>query len=1184
MWSTDEMTFERIDIFESPDEYDYNDTSNCIAAYYKSGSREFFYKSDELIKRVLSTKNQASLFKAKMTTEFKNEDGKIVTIQEKEDASIGMKYSIKQVFGLPEYEYYQTPSTILEIPTIQKDRGIDVAPINKSDYMAYSAVNDTLEYLPEDDAEYYPLDYLIAKYHLEHIEECDYVVVDSYATYKKRLKEWADAPTKVKGVDLETTGVQTGMFGQDCITGIVLSYSEDDSTYFPFRQEKCPYNLPISCMQEIFDTINNQPKDVIIVGHNAKFEIEGVWKEHKDWIKHSEYAANWAKAHNDVLGLRRPWIRIDADTFILSILTNPVFKRGTHTLKSLANRVTGLQFLELENVFKDKKNIRFNVLPPEYIRYYACPDTANTIRVYNFLIKLLPLDELNIFKLENELLYVTACNEFFGMRTDQDVLVDSIENEEYKVKTLSDYFMKIHRIKSNINSNDVRRDIFYNKLRCPVEVRTKTGQPSTSNEALKRIVELGTLKEVPEGKEVPKSIVDLHKKEIVKGIDLAKNKFPSLVILQGYAKAMKELGAFKRILRKSLKNRVMFNLNQAGAASGRQTSDAHQYSDGMKKLVLPDSEDHRLWSADFKQIELRILAYLAGEEPLIELESNMDIDIHRAILSIITKKPVWAISAKERKEGKSTNFGVVYMMSAHGLAKKNAGPAYTKADLMKAYDAINGFYNGLPKIKQFVESNKEFILKNGFIKTKMGRYRYFKEILNPGITEREKASKIRAGNNTPVQGFGADYLKIVECKIYDYIKSKGWDELVDCDGVMLPKVRIMLSIHDEVLVSSHKSIPHEEIITMFKVCMELKIKGAPPFFSAPALVNSWYDGKLDQYEIDLRFRDDIVEAWDKDKTRLLHVDTFSDEQDMYVVKQVQKLCKELRGKFLTDADYQDGKLAITNETIQNVIKRLSPEERDMLRKCFVSKHDKVTPSDELGLAIRRAMDKNFSHYIYDLTAFRNNRLKEYMQSLIKQYKTPEEVAAHVDHPELTHTLIAVEIKKDEKFEHLEAIKEATKRYMSKLEEGAEQTEVIMGIEVEDRLEDAEILQSFDQLEEFIEFDENGEAIINENLLEDEDDVYTITNSSVNCEDTLVQQTYAMYMLTDVGVDLLDFKAKDPRAEAIYQELIKLSNPKNPYRLAIFIEGKKLDTNYKLPYIPEIIDNIVTKYKLQEEVV
>ena len=132
-------------------------------------------------------------------------------------------------------------------------------------------------------------------------------------------------------------------------------------------------------------------------------------------------------------------------------------------------------------------------------------------------------------------------------------------------------------------------------------------------------------------------------------------------------------------------------------------------------------------------------------------------------------------------------------------------------------------------------------------------------------------------NNTPVQGFGADFMKLVEVNLNEYIKMKGWDEIVECDDMMLPKVRLMLSIHDEVLVSTHKSIPIEEIIIMFKECMEIKIKGAPPFFSAPAMITNWYDGKNDAYEIDLRFRDEIIKAWEKNKTSLLHPETYLED-------------------------------------------------------------------------------------------------------------------------------------------------------------------------------------------------------------------------------------------------------------------------------------------------------------------
>jgi len=77
------------------------------------------------------------------------------------------------------------------------------------------------------------------------------------------------------------------MYGQDIITGVVLSYSEVESTYYPFRQEKCEYNLPLSFLAEILKTVNEQPEDVLIVAHNGKFEIQGIWKEASYYLKYS---------------------------------------------------------------------------------------------------------------------------------------------------------------------------------------------------------------------------------------------------------------------------------------------------------------------------------------------------------------------------------------------------------------------------------------------------------------------------------------------------------------------------------------------------------------------------------------------------------------------------------------------------------------------------------------------------------------------------------------------------------------------------------------------------------------------------------------------------------------------------------------------------------------------------------
>ena len=1079
------LDLERIDVLSNLSDYNLIDTSNCVAAYYRK-NKERYYGDSELIKRIRKIKNTVLILNVYQEQKVEVKEGNVYITQIKIDSNLGMKYILKTENGLIYYEYYETPEGILEIDDISKDRGMDIPPINLSMYSTYNVIDDIVQNNIQE-AEYYSLDYLKSIYPLDHIENNDFEVITSLEQAEERLERFRVATTKIKAIDLETTGTEIGMYGQDIITGVVLSYSEVESTYYPFRQEKCEYNLPLSFLAEILKTVNEQPEDVLIVAHNGKFEIQGIWKEASYYLKYSPYAEKFDKNYMSN-SIQNTYLRIDRDSFILSTLVDPRMQKGLHSLKSLVYRATGLFFLELDKIFKNPKNIRFNVLPPEIIRYYACPDTANTIKIYKYLMSKLPPDEELLFVLESKLIYVKAQNEFYGMRTDRKLLIESIENEEFKVKTLGDMFKQIHHINKNINSPEVRRDIFYNKLRCPVEVRTNTGQPSTSAIALQRIVDVGTLKEYDKSK-MPPPIIDLKGNIIVKSKDLASNKYPSLVILNKYAKAMKELGAFRRIERKSLKDRVMFQINQTGAGSGRQTSDAHQYSDGMKKLIIPDSEQHFLWSADFKQIELRILAYLSQQLDLIELEADMDVDVHRAILSIITGKPMWAISAKERKEGKSVNFGVVYMMSEFGLAKKEAGPAYTKDDLLKALNSINSFYNGLPQVKAFVEENKKFVKEHGYIMTRMKRRRYFPEILDPAISSTKESSIVRAANNTPVQGFGADFMKLVEVNLNEYIKMKGWDEIVECDDMMLPKVRLMLSIHDEVLVSTHKSIPIEEIIIMFKECMEIKIKGAPPFFSAPAMITNWYDGKNDAYEIDLRFRDEIIKAWEKNKTSLLHPET----------------------------------------------------------------------------------------YLEDLNNFRARRLNNYMDDLIREYKTVEEVACHVQHPELTHTLISVYLNKEaEEYSHIEAIYEATKRYMDKRAIDINVFHELLEDKTKEEYQDS--IQTYDELTKYMSFDENGELIVEEEDEFDngEDDDISFIQDYKQKDFRQIQKSYVVYSLNDVIIDLSDFGI-DGIAEEINKEIAKRSDVNEFYNVVYLVKGKLLRTKLKIGYIPDNLNEIIKRY-------
>ena len=1175
VWTLNESGHERIEILQDVAEYNYVDTSNCIAAYYRK-TKEMFYGDEVLLRLFLRIKNTASTFNALKVDDFDFSTGKVISTSKKEDAALGLYWECVMENGISSKETFRTPEGTVEVISSNKVDSV-VAPLNLSQYTVYSLTTDqTDQKINEDD--YYSLEYLKAKYpNINHIEENDYVVVGSLLEADARLRAFREAPTKVKAIDFETTGTGMGIYGPDVITGAVLSYEENESTYYPFRQEKFEYNLPISFLREILDAINNQPKDVVIVAYNGKFEIQCVWKEYKNYVKNSEYARNWdpeCEAH----GLDNPFLRIDADPFYMSIICNPVFKqKGAHTLKAEAFRADGKFYLELKDIFKNSKAIRFNVLPPEIVRYYACPDAPNTIKVYKRLLSLLPQGTLGIANLENAMIYVTAENEFYGMRTDVELLVDLINNEQYKIDLLSDMFKKAHHTNKNINSPEVKREIFYDKLRCPVEVRTKTGLPSTSNKALKRILELGTLRNYDKNN-VPPPIVDLHGRVIIKGEKLVSNKYPSLVILDQYNKSLKQLGAYKRIQRTSQQDRVMFYMNQYGAATGRRTSDAHQYSDGMKMLIHGDSKYHRLWSADFKQIELRLLAYLAGQKDLIEMMSNPDIDVHRAITSIITKQEIWAISADERKRRKSTNFGVVYMMSEYGLASTNVGPAYTDDDVNAARKSITDFYAGLPQINRFVVGNEEFVRKKGFMQTKFGRIREFKELLDPTYPESKKKSMVRAANNMPVQGFGADLLKIVELNVKQYIKKMGWDKKVDCDGVELPLVRLMLSIHDEILVSSHESIPIPAIITMFKECMELKVKGAPPFFAAPAMVNSWFDGKLDAYELDLRYRDVIVEDWVSKQKQSVHAESYCISRPWDEVHRKLDRLSSLRKQLLKSSDYVDSKLKISAETKAEFLRMLDTD-ADFKQFCYEhaipERESYDSEEKKLDVVITRCLDKEFYPYLEDLKAFRSKRLSDWMDGLIAEYETVEQVAEHAHHDELTHTLISIYIKKDEKFEHIEAIHEATKRYMEQREASLKEQGMTLADMIASRQpsvkEKVEDLKSFEQLEEYIHFDENGEAVYEETE-DDNDDESTIREISYFARP--VERTRIIYSLTEAFIDLNDMKASDLKTKKVYDELLKVFTVDGAYRVFLMIDGQMKETDFYINYEPDMVDKVI----------
>ena len=922
IWYEDDASHERIDVIKDIEEYSIINTETCVASYIKDKDERYFGDSS-LIQKIVGTKYKASMLSMPENRNVSVKDGKFIMEISKADEDIGVSYKMVMINARINYERYEADEVVFEVDDVTDAVYIaNDKPINWEYYEELNTVQAvrTGETIKSDQAEYYSAAELLRKYpEVSHVYDNDYVVIRSYEEAEERLRIWTESKEQLKSFDIESFDTQWGPDSTNRITGVFLGFGTKWSTYFPFRQQNFQYNLPLEFLWLIFEAINNQPPapEVIILGHNVKFEIQGFYQEY------------------------RQIIRCDVDTYLLAVLIDPRIKKGSHTLKNLTAKVDHNFYLTLEMIFIGP--VKFNVLTEDVVLLYGCPDATSPAKIYMELIKQLPGDEHFVLQLENMLPPIKSMNEFYGMRMDQERLAKLIENEEYKVNLLGDLFRKIHHTSRNINSNDVLSEILYDKLRCKVEVTTDKGKPATSKFAIDRIIATGK-KDITDDTPIPKDILDKDGKVIIEGKELAANKYPSLIIYQKYKKCGKELGALKRLRDHSVNGFFKFYINQVGAGSNRQTSDAHQFSDTMKSCVLADSPHHQLVSCDWKQVELRILAGNAKQMDLMELEADPEIDIHRAILSIIQGKPIYLISEEDRKAGKSVNFGVVYMMTEYGLAMRDFGPGYSKEQLNIERKKILDFFNGMPNIKAYLKNNEEFLKRNGFIKTAFNYYRYFPELLDPTLDGKKYKSYIRSGNNTPVQGTGAGMMKISETKLWAKIRERGWDKEKNYDGKMLPMVRMILPIHDEILMSYDKSIPMEEIITIFQECMELDIDGMPPFFAAPAFINNWYDGKDPNYEVDIPLRNKIIEEYKKGNYMLTGKD-YLEVLNAYRDGEIKDYMESLIARYKT-----------VDEVAKNV---QHPSLTHTLIETMLSKADrkKFTHEERIVEAVRRYMER-----------------------------------------------------------------------------------------------------------------------------------------------------------------------------------------------------------------------------------
>ena len=310
--------------------------------------------------------------------------------------------------------------------------------------------------------------------------------------------------------------------------------------------------------------------------------------------------------------------------------------------------------------------------------------------------------------------------------------------------------------------------------------KTKTGQYSTSEDVLARLVNKHQI--------IPK-ILDFR--------SLRKLKSTYVDALPGMLNPVTK--------------RIHSSFNQAVAATGRLSSDnpnlqnipiKTQRGREVRKAFIPRNKDYVLLSADYSQIELRIIAELSGDPGMIDAFVN-GIDIHASTAAKIFNVEVEKVTRELRNRAKQVNFGISYGQTAYGLSQN------LNISRAEAKEIIDSFFKQYPTLREFMDSNIEFARKHGYVKTIMGRRRYLRDINSENAIVRGSAE--RNAINAPIQGSAADMIKIAMIHIHEELKKKKY------------KTKMILQVHDELVFDTLTSE-----IDQVKLLVADKMKNAIP--------------------------------------------------------------------------------------------------------------------------------------------------------------------------------------------------------------------------------------------------------------------------------------------------------------------------------------------------------------------
>ena len=561
------------------------------------------------------------------------------------------------------------------------------------------------------------------------IDEKSYELITSI----ERLEVWVNRLSSVTyfAIDTETTSID---YMSAKLVGVSFAVGVGDAAYLPLAHDyvdvpaQVDFDKAIKALKPVLEN-----ESIAKVGQNLKYDLS-VLASYGLTLKGELY-----------------------DTMMESYVLNSVATR--HNMDALARHYLDIATTSFEDVAgKGASQLTFNQVPLDVARDYAAEDADVTYRLHQALWPLIEREPklLHIFRdVEMPLVRVLSKIERQGALLDPGLLNKQSSELGRRIEELKDAAWSSAEEEFNLDSPKQLQEIFFEKQGLPVLKKTPGGKPSTAEPVL---------------------------------VDLARDyELPALILeYRGLAKLK---STYTDKLPKDINTdsgRVHTSYHQAVTATGRlSSSDPNLQNIPIKtaqgrrvRAAFVAPEGKKILAADYSQIELRIMGHLSGDDGLLQAFSE-ELDVHSFTASEVFNVEIQSVTADQRRSAKAINFGLIYGMSAFGLAKQ--------LDISRALaqDYIDSYFSRYPKVLDYMEQTKEQASKLGYVETVFGRRLYLPEINAKQIMRRQAAE--RTAINAPMQGTAADIIKKAMLEVDGWLGRTN----VDC--------RMIMQVHDELV-------------------------------------------------------------------------------------------------------------------------------------------------------------------------------------------------------------------------------------------------------------------------------------------------------------------------------------------------------------------------------------------------